>query len=263
MTLQPPTTYIPDPDEGFGASATSAQPGAWPSSPQPAFPGSGYTPTTAAESSAETEYPRDDAESPKNASTGDRVEQSEATAPVAGSMAQAAGGVRPSAARTIPPGPRLSPPPFGMDVVGGTTVQLNRVVALDPLASGYGFLTVEWPVHQRGHDLLCVFDQARVSARANSLAIDVSGSLGRILIATGTRGTTQLAPSQLRITNGSTTILVPIDGGTSLGVWPRLSISKVGEYVVIRHEKDPLSGTLTAVSAAYGYDERNFLLAKS
>lgn len=157
----------------------------------------------------------------------------------------------------------LSFPPAGMDVVGGTTVQLNRVVALDRLASGHGFLTIQWPVHQRGYDLLSLHDRAMVSARSASLALDVSAPFGRLLVATGTRGTTTLPPSELRVSNGATTIIVPIAGGTSLGVWPRLSISKVDEFVVIRHEQDMLSGNLSAVAEAYGFDERNFTLAKA
>lgn len=157
----------------------------------------------------------------------------------------------------------LSLPPHSISVVGGTSERVNRVAALDRLASGYGFLTIEWPVHQRGYDLLSLHDNAIVSARSGAITVDVSAPLGRVLIATGTRGTTQLAPSELRVSNGSTTVTFPIDGGTSLGVWPRLSISKVDEFVVIRNEQDPLSGTLTAVAGAYNYDERNFTLAKS
>lgn len=157
----------------------------------------------------------------------------------------------------------LSTPPFGLDVVGGTTVRLNRAVALDRLASGYGFLTIEWPVHQRGYDLLALQDGSSVSARGNAIAVDLSDPLGRVLIATGTRGTTTLPATTLRVTTASTHVEVPIDGGTSLGVWPRLTITKVDEFVIIRHERDPLSGNLSAVAKAYGYDERNFTLAKS
>ena len=157
----------------------------------------------------------------------------------------------------------LSLPPHSTSVVGGSSVKVNRVVALDRLASGYGFLTVEWPVHQRGYDLLSIHDNASVTARSGAICIDLSGPLGRVLIATGTRGTTQLAPSELRVSNGATTVTFPISGGTSLGVWPRLSISRVDEFVLIRHEQDMLSGTLTAVAGAYDFDERNFTLAKS
>ena len=156
----------------------------------------------------------------------------------------------------------LSAPPLGLDVVGGTNVRLNRVVALDRLASGFGFLTLEWPAQQRGYDLLALHDQASISARGSAITVDLSVPLGRVLIATGTRGTTTLAPSSLRVTNGATHLDVPIDGGVSLGVWPRLTIARVDEFVVIRHEQDPLSGNLTAVSKAYGYDERNFTLAR-
>lgn len=163
----------------------------------------------------------------------------------------------------VPARRRPSRPPQGISVVGGRTVKLHRVVALDRLASGIGYLTVEWRVRQRGFDLLALQDGSTVAARANTLTIDLTQPMNRVLIATGTQGTMPVPASELRVSNGSTQVIIPIDGGTSLGVWPRLTLTRVDEFVVIRHEHDPLSGILSAVAGAYGYDERNFVLAHS
>lgn len=161
----------------------------------------------------------------------------------------------------IPARRRPSRPPQGVSVVGGRTVKLHRVLALDRLASGIGYLTVEWRLRQRGFDLLALHDGSTVAARGNTLTLDLTQPMNRVLIATGTQGTMPLPPSELRVSNGTTQVIVPIDGGTSLGVWPRLTLTRVDEFVVIRHERDPLSGILGAVAGAYGYDERNFVLA--
>lgn len=131
---------------------------------------------------------------------------------------------------------------------------------MDRLASGHGFLTVEWSIRRHGHDLLALQQNSAVAPRGSTLAIDLTQPMHRVLVATGTQGTMALPPSDLRISNGSTQIIVPLEGGTSLGVWPRVSISKVDEFVLIRNERDPLSGILGAVSRAYGYDERTFVL---
>lgn len=161
----------------------------------------------------------------------------------------------------VPAKRRPSPPPSGLSVIGGRAAKLHRVVALDRVASGFGYLTVEWTVRQRGWDLLALQERSTVAVRGNTLAIDLTRPLGRVLVATGTQGTMPLPPSELRVSNGATQVIVPIDGGTSLGVWPRLTITRVDEFVVIRHERDPLSGILGAVAKAYGYDERDFVLA--
>jgi len=160
----------------------------------------------------------------------------------------------------VPPKRRPSPPPAGVSVVGGRTVKMHRVAALDRLASGVGYLTVEWLVRQRGLDLLALQDGSSVTPRGNTLTIDMTQPMNRVLIATGTQGTMPLPPSEMRVSNGSTQVIVPIDGGTSLGVWPRLTLTRVDEFVVIRHEHDPLSGVLGAVASAYGYDERSFAI---
>ena len=139
-------------------------------------------------------------------------------------------------------------------------MKLHRVVALDRLASGVGFLTVEWSLRRRGYDLLALQDGSSVTARGNTLTIDMTQPMNRVLVATGTQGTMPLPPSELRVSNGSTQVIIPIDGGTSLGVWPRLTLTRVDEFVVVRHEHDPLSGILGAVAGAYGYDERSFVL---
>lgn len=161
----------------------------------------------------------------------------------------------------VPAKRRASRPPQGVSVVGGRAVKLHRVVALDRLASGVGYLTVEWRLRQRGFDLLALHDGSSVAARGNTLTVDLTQPMNRVLIATGTQGTMPLPASELRVGNGTTQVIVPIDGGTSLGVWPRLTLTRVDEFVVIRHEHDPLSGILGAVAGAYGYDERNFVLA--
>ena len=160
----------------------------------------------------------------------------------------------------VPARRRPSPPPLGVSVVGGRTVKLHRVAALDRLASGVGYLTVEWLVRRRGLDLLALQDGSSVTPRGNTLTVDMTQPMNRVLIATGTQGTMPLPPSEMRVSNGSTQVIVPIDGGTSLGVWPRLTLTRVDEFVVIRHEHDPLSGVLGAVASAYGYDERSFAI---
>lgn len=159
-------------------------------------------------------------------------------------------------ARRVP-----APRPHGIKVIGGISAHLHRVIALDAMASNIGYLTVEWSLRQNGFDLLALSENATVAARGTSLAVDLAGPLGRVLIATGSRGTMPMPASELRLTNGSTRVTVPIEGGTSLGMWPRLSLTRVDGYLVVRHEHDLLSGVLGAVAGAYGYDERQFTLA--
>lgn len=161
------------------------------------------------------------------------------------------------------PGRSMPEPPLGLEVVGGRSMQLRRAIALDRLASGYGYLTISWSQRGHGLDLVAFQDGSVVAARGHTLTVDLSQPQRRVLIGTGTRGTMPLPASELLVSNGATQLNVPILGGTSLGFWPRLSITRVDGFVVVRHEGDPLSGVFSAVAAAYGYDERTFVMAST
>lgn len=162
---------------------------------------------------------------------------------------------------SFPPHRRLSPSPSNVKIVGGQRVDLHRMVALDRLASGYGAITVEWSLHEAGLDLLAFYDGPAVEQRGSQLVIDMHKGIDRVLLATGSQTPRDLPPSTLTLSNGSTTVVGALPEGRSEGVWPRISLFGVDEFVVVIDEEDPFSGNFVAIARAYGFDEKNFIAA--
>ena len=71
----------------------------------------------------------------------------------------------------------------------------------------------------------------------------------------------ELPESSIVVANGSTRVECRLPAGTSYGVWPRLSLVGVDEFVVLLDERDPSSGDLAPVAAAYGHEAATFVRA--
>lgn len=162
---------------------------------------------------------------------------------------------------SFPPARVCHDAPRGLEMTGGTTTQLDGAITLDRLASGYGALTISWSHTGEGRDLLALVDGSTVDPRGDEFVIDLLPGLDRILICTGTARGVELPASSIIVANGSTRVECRLPAGTSYGVWPRLSLVGVDEFVVLLDEHDPSSGDLGPVAAAYGHDAATFVRA--
>lgn len=166
-----------------------------------------------------------------------------------------------ASATTFPPQWRTHPAPRGLDIVGGRRVGLDGAVTLDRVASGHGALTISWSHEDADCDLLGFADGTVVEARGRDLVVDLVPGVRRVLVATGTRGQRQLPSSRLLVTNGDTVVELRLPGGTSYGVWPRLSLIGVDEFVVLIDEADPGSGGYEQVARSYAFDPESIVRA--
>lgn len=141
-------------------------------------------------------------------------------------------------------------------------MQLDRALALDRLASGHGALTLHWSLaSDPAFDLLAYADDTSLEVRGDDIVIDLLPGVHRVLVATGTRGQAQLPDSMLTVSNGATVVECRLPGGTSLGVWPRISLVGVDEFIVVLDERDPRSGGYEQVAKAYDHDPLTFVRA--